>query len=201
MSHLSPETIIDILDGACDAPAHLAACERCQQQMAGVRAVMASVSGASVPEPSPLFWDHFSSRVRASVAAEAMPRRSWFGSWRFAVPMVAAAAVAALVVAVSVRRQATAPSLEHAAAVAQVSRVGQAAGAEGPGTADNITADAGDPSLALVVDLAQDIDVDPATVTGVDADDADRAVAHMSESELRALAELLKARMPPERVS
>ena len=60
------------------------------------------------PEPSPLFWDHFSARVRDAVAAEAVRRRSWFGDWNWTqlLTTVSAGAVAALLVAVALNSRA-----------------------------------------------------------------------------------------------
>ena len=61
-------------------------------------ALVARVTQAlDVPEPSPLFWEHFPDRVRAAVAAappEPVPARAW---WRR--PVTALALVASLVVA------------------------------------------------------------------------------------------------------
>lgn len=39
-------------------------------------------AAGDVPEPSPLFWNHFSARVRDAVAAEPIPRTWWMMYWR-----------------------------------------------------------------------------------------------------------------------
>ena len=82
MAHLAPEQFVDIADGVLaessgDVAPHLAACAACRQQLADVRAMMAEAVDVEVPEPSPLFWEQLSSRVRAAVAEEAPPRGAW----------------------------------------------------------------------------------------------------------------------------
>ena len=55
-------------------------------------------SADTVPEPSPLFWEHAARRVRAAVDAE-VPRRSvWVGRLAWVGGGLAAAAMAALLV-------------------------------------------------------------------------------------------------------
>ena len=58
----TPATHLDGCD-ACRARARPTARRRC-----------GACVGVDVPEPSPLFWDHFSARVRQAVAARAAPR-------------------------------------------------------------------------------------------------------------------------------
>ena len=49
-----------------------------------------------MPEPSPLFWDHLSSRVHDAVAAEGQPRAPWWRiDWSWSSVGLAGAAVAA----------------------------------------------------------------------------------------------------------
>src|SRR2546422_2820335 len=85
--HLAPEEMIDLAEGARAEAAvpHLQSCEACRQQIGALRATMSAVvdvPGANVPEPSPLFWDHLSRRVREAVAAEGTPG-SRFPGWRW----------------------------------------------------------------------------------------------------------------------
>ena len=71
--HLSPDHLIDLAEGTrpeSSAP-HLESCEACRRQLADMRAMMSAASEVAVPEPSPLFWDHLSERVRQAVALEA----------------------------------------------------------------------------------------------------------------------------------
>ena len=105
--HLNADELIDLAEGTrpeVSAP-HLASCERCRRQLDELRAVMSIVVGdsaADMPEPSPLFWDHLSDRVRSAVAAEDQPRHWWPGAapwWRRVLPL-SAVAVASLLIAV-----------------------------------------------------------------------------------------------------
>src|SRR5262245_17694670 len=93
--HLTHEELLELAEGTrleSSAP-HLAACGECRDELAGLRAMLSAATEADVPEPSPLFWDHFSARVRAAVAVEqagtekrAMP--DWL-SWKIALPVAA----------------------------------------------------------------------------------------------------------------
>ena len=79
MSHLKPEQFVDLAEGTLPETAvpHLAACDACRRELAGLRAMMAEASHVPAPEPSPLFWDHLSTRVRDAVAEETARPRSW----------------------------------------------------------------------------------------------------------------------------
>jgi hypothetical protein len=100
-THLTPEERIDALDGALD-PAralHAESCETCRAAVDDLRAAMARAADADVPEPSPLFWDHFSARVRQATAVDETSRQA--RNWR---PWLAtAAALAAVVLVVTMR--------------------------------------------------------------------------------------------------
>ena len=78
MRHLDPEALIDFAEGEREETAtrHLAECVRCRVQLEDMIAAMAAVRDVEVPEPSPLFWDHLSARVRERVASEARPEAS-----------------------------------------------------------------------------------------------------------------------------
>jgi len=84
MWHLSPEVLLDLAEGTQPdrAVSHLATCNRCQRRLAELReAVAAARMAHEVPEPSPLFWDHLSARVRDAVAADAAAPRPWTAGW------------------------------------------------------------------------------------------------------------------------
>jgi hypothetical protein len=188
MRHLSAEELIDLAEGArpeSSAP-HLASCDDCRRQLAGVRATLHAAAEADVPEPSPLFWDHFSARVHEAIAAEGTPRRvAWFGGWswsRLAMP-VSIGALAAIVIAAGLTvRFSHHPDLSTPEAVAE------AGAAAEPG----IVAD--DPSLDLVADLTAGLDWDTAGDGGLTTREgtADRAVAQLTEGERRELQRLLE---------
>jgi hypothetical protein len=71
MSHFSTEEFVDLLDDALPPTrrAHLAACLACRTEAEGLSRVMVrAAESRDVPEPSPLFWDHVSARIREHVA-------------------------------------------------------------------------------------------------------------------------------------
>jgi hypothetical protein len=102
-THLSSREFVDAVEGvlAADRRVHLESCDACRRDVDDLRRVLSDVERTSeVPEPSPLFWQHFSERVRHATSEEPVPapRGWWAGAWR---PLVAAAAgvvVLALVV-------------------------------------------------------------------------------------------------------
>jgi hypothetical protein len=79
MSHLTPEQFVDLAEGVAAETSlpHLASCDACRRQLASMRAMMSDVASVDASEPSPLFWDHLSTRVREAVAGERARPRSW----------------------------------------------------------------------------------------------------------------------------
>lgn len=200
MAHLSPEELLDLAEGAgpreADHP-HLAACDLCWRQLADLRSAMAAVSltaGRDVPEPSPLFWEHLSSRVRDQIANE--EPRAWSSRWPFTIKAIAwgrlgalsAVAAAAIVLAVMIgsrQPQSPAPSVGGRGSGAE--RIAAEPGAE------VAAALVDDPSFGVVSDLADDMDVDTAMAAGLASEgSADHAVLHMTNPELLELQRLLK---------
>jgi hypothetical protein len=185
--HLTPEQLVDIADGtsASEAEGHLAACAECRRQLADMRGVMAMVSDADVPEPSPLFWEHLSARVDAAVAAEPAPS-GWNWWARAALPFVLATAAAIAIAFVTTTRLiAPHPLPSPPGAIVFV--------ADPP---ELLSADVTDPSLALVADLTQDLGWEERRDAGLaPRGSAEHAVTHLSEPELRELKDLLKAEM------
>lgn len=200
MRHLSPEELVDLADGtrAEASVDHLAQCAECREQLADLRATMALAMTADVPEPSPLFWDHLSERVRASVAAEDMrPRPSsfflgfrWWSWQRMAVASAAVAGVVVVALGITMR---TGPGTgESAGAGQQPSSVTSAASPQDP--AATSTSDA---SLALLTDLAGELDWDSAADAGMTmgVGAADGAVHELNDAERAELQRLLREAM------
>lgn len=75
MKHLSREELVDSLDGVLTPPrqAHVESCSRCRAERDALASVMREMSRVDMPEPSPLFWDHLSARVRESLEHEPAP--------------------------------------------------------------------------------------------------------------------------------
>ena len=189
--HLTSEELVDIAEGTrseASAP-HLAGCDPCRRQLTDLRGMMSVARDVDVPEPSPLFWDHLSSRVSAAVAAEAgaqlMPSRdlsrTLFGSRTL---QVAVALAASLLIVALINGRPTAP------AVAEVPGVAVPADAL-PDQLGVATDD--DDSLTLVASLTDGQDLETVREAGLaPRGSAEQAVTHMSDGELRELRRLLK---------
>jgi hypothetical protein len=189
--HLTSEELIDLAEGtrAEAGVPHLRSCDACRHQIAALRKVMSAVSkapGADVPEPSPLFWEHLSQRVREAIAAEPAPvsrLTGWRagtalpGSWR-AWAMAGVAAAVALSIYVTSPRTSTPPSGARSDAASTA--------LEPFGASD-------DPSLALFADLAEQIDPGVIAETGWSshAGAVDEVVASLTDDERLELQRLL----------
>jgi hypothetical protein len=189
--HLQPDELVDLAEGArteSSAP-HLAACEVCRHQLAELKAMMSAAADVVVPEPSPLFWDHFSARVREAVAAAGVPRRSFWRWPRLAMPAaVAAMAGVILAVALNTRPVTTpAPTLPPTtvAPTALVAAVDLLSDPQSPGEDDM--------ALTLVAELSSDMDLEGAREAGLTGGgSAEHAVTHLDGGELRELRRLLQ---------
>lgn len=209
--HLKTEEFVDIAEGTraeASAP-HLAVCDPCRAQLHELRAMLSAARDVDVPEPSPLFWDHLSSRVSDAVAADARlePSRSFLGETfsvftallgarAFQASAVVAAALIVIVVsnsrlmapdppapAQAGSRYAAAAPPPPAASIAEASATTEVLG--------DATSD--DASLMLVASLTSSLDLDAASDAGLaPSGSAEHAVTHMSEGELRELGRLLK---------
>jgi len=111
MAHLKPARLVDLAEGveAEQSAPHLAECDTCRRALAELRAAMADLArpgSDDVQEPSPLFWDHLSARVRDAVAEDGKPgHASWRDRWlrpRLIAPVLVSA-LALVLVAVAVR--------------------------------------------------------------------------------------------------
>jgi hypothetical protein len=193
--HLNVDELIDLAEGTRpEASAfHLAGCGRCRARLGELRAMLSTVEGTTidVPEPSPLFWDHLSERVRAAVAADEVPRRSWLDrpAWGRRLMPLAAVAVASLLIALAVgfRGMGPAPAVHQSLA--------PAATVADSGAADTWTDPVSDDdeSLMLVVGLTEHLDLDAAGEAGLaPGGSAEHAVTHMSDDDLRELRRVLQ---------
>jgi hypothetical protein len=95
--HLSESELVDLVEGALESrrATHVESCAACREQAEALRAMLRDTASIEVPDPSPLFWEHFSARVREEIAAEPAAGRSAWGwlSVRGLVPVAAAVAV------------------------------------------------------------------------------------------------------------
>ena len=153
--------------------------------------MLARTVGADVPEPSPLFWDHFSARVRDEIANETPGRWGWTSGLRPWPVAAAAAVVVALLVAVSVFR---APSNQPAAGTDRQEVADARPPAVAPVDADADPDDVEvDEAWAVVRAVADDVVWDDVTDAGISArpGSADRAIQTLSAAERTELAALI----------
>jgi hypothetical protein len=75
--------------------AHLDACAPCRNTLGELREALDLAASVEMPEPSPLFWDHFSARVRSSVN-EVDANGGW-RAWILGAPLKVATAAAVVV--------------------------------------------------------------------------------------------------------
>ena len=66
MSHLTAAEFVDLLEGRLgpERARHADSCGACQAQIDGLRDALLRSADLRVPEPSPLFWEQFASRVQ-----------------------------------------------------------------------------------------------------------------------------------------
>lgn len=133
-THLSPDEFVDAVEGVLIAErrAHVDGCDACRREVEDLRRVMSDVDLTSeTPEPSPLFWDHLSQRVRQATGDQAVPARTswWTSAWR---PMVAAAAGLAVIALVLRSRPAPDVGLPDVPVAESAGLIGEAPLDEGP---------------------------------------------------------------------
>ena len=194
--HLKADELVDLAEGAraeSSAP-HLASCEECRRQLHEMRMMMTVAAEDEVPEPSPLFWDHLSARVREAVAGEGSPARPWLdvAAWRRMVMPAWAAAVASLILAVALGSRLVAPPPSPATSPAAVVRSSDAVDLWNDPVSDD------DESLTLVSSLSAGLDLEAAGEAGLAArGSAEHAVTHMDDAQLRELQRLLTQELRP----
>ena len=179
MTHLTPDQLVDALDGLLEPSrtTHLEACGPCRQQLADLAAVLRDTRQVDVPEPSPLYWQHLSARVRTAIDAEAAPAGGWphWLRWPVLAPIAALALIVMALAAAVPRHAAVTPDVAVDAAVGQ----------------------ALDDSFAMVADLVGDLDWDTARSAGltVGPGAADQAVLELTVAEQQELSRLLRAEL------
>ncbi len=184
--HLQPDELVDVAEGTRPESSvpHLASCEVCRLQLADLKATISAAADVEVPEPSPLFWDHLSARVRDAVAAEAVPRRAFWAWPRLALPL-GAVAIAGIALAIMLNTgRVTTPVIAPPAPQVAVAPVELLSDPQSGGD---------DTALTLVAQLSSDMDFDAAREAGLAArGSAEHAVTHLNGEELRELQRLLQ---------
>jgi hypothetical protein len=194
MSHLSASEFVDLAEGtlAPDRAAHAGRCEVCRAQAALVQDALRLTDDAVVPEPSPLFWDHLSARVREAI--DAPPARSAFGfGFRRLQPIVATLAIAVAVLSVVLINRDAGKTVEP--------RETPVASAPSTAEVDRLADPALDPNHAaawsVLTAAAADLRLEEARDAGMAVPSAavDRAVNGLTRAELSELGRLLQSEL------
>jgi hypothetical protein len=189
MTHLSEPEFADAAEDALDAArsAHLETCAACRDQAESVRAARRSATSVTIPEPSPLFWDHLSARIREDIAAEPQVRRIGRRPRLLAALGCAAAILVAVGISVRERPQQTISpqAVRNAAPVSPSSAPIVSPSTEAPAT---------DAAWALLRDAASDMQFDDAAEAGLNVRPGavDSAVLDLTPAERDALGRLLQ---------
>lgn len=175
MTHLTSDELIDAMEGllADDRRAHLVSCDECRRQLDELSATLHDAQQASVPEPSPLFWNNFSARVNESIDAAPSSRWPQWFRWQVLLPLGVAATVI-LTLMLTAPRPAVVEVIDDTAAI------------EAP-DADNWMA---------LADLVGELDIETASAAGVlEPGMAEQAVLQLTAEEQQELTRLLQAEL------
>lgn len=191
MSHLSPSELIDLLDGTLlpSREAHVRECARCRDEAALARLALQEARGVEVPEPSPLFWQHFASRVQQALRSDPPPAR-----WRVFMqrPAQVMAVAAMMVLAIGALWYALDRSARQDAAQQQAGVLREAARAAQETPLENGNGDAG---WDLVARGAESLEWEDVTSAGfsIRPGAAERAALELSDEQQAELRRLLEA--------
>jgi hypothetical protein len=185
MSHLTSDELIDAVEGvlAAERQAHLAACDACRRELTDLSGVLSEAKQVSMPEPSPLFWNHFSERVRVAIDANADTAGTWphWLRWQLLAPLGAVAfVILALLLAV--------PKQDASRVEAERIAVSASDALDAPDAPD---------SWVALASLVGDLDVEVASAAGVMVKPgvAEQAVLELTAEEQQELTRLLKAEL------
>ena len=182
MTHLTPDEVVDAVENtlAPERRRHLSSCERCRIETAALTSILSETQTVAAFEPSPLFWDHLSDRVRTAIAEageSSHHARRWF-DWPVLAPLAAlallvVALVASVPLSVKPGEQAAIPHLTITEAL------------EG---ADN------EDRWAMMFELMGEVDLDAVVDSGLlgRPGTAEGAIAHLSSIEREELVRLLR---------
>jgi hypothetical protein len=192
--HLSASELVDLAERtlASDRAAHVDTCPSCAAAGRDLRATLHGALSAreEVPEPSPLFWDHLSSRVQHAIVHDAPSPASWWAAGPRTLAPLATFALVVLVLTMMLPRhvqRSTSPvGGTPSAAIVDTDRPFDPA-------LDSTTADAWEMLTAAAADLEWDaaheagMAVHPAAI--------DRAVQQLAPDELTELGRLLQTEL------
>ena len=202
MSHLSRSEIVDLVEDtlAPGRAAHVDVCAACRDAVEATRATLRDAMAVDVPDPSPLFWEHFRARVREGV--ERAPR-GWTWGWidgRTFAP-VPAVLVAFLLVGLAISggvMRGRRPIVSEQSAPAVVASMPGLAAIDLQDQSSSAVLDAGDAEVwAVLTAAAADVRMEDAHAAGMHVYPAtiDRAVQRLSPAELNELGRLLQTEL------
>jgi hypothetical protein len=188
MRHLTPDELVDIME-AGDTPSafrsHLEICESCRAHRDALLAILADARMVALPEPSPLFWNRLSDRVRLEIEADPVEaRRSWsWLRWPVLVPLTGLAAIVLALASVITPRTVTIDSTVTSRVTSVESQV-----------VDENDIAAVEETWALVSDLVSPLEIEAARDAGFDTKlgAADGAILYLTVDEERELVRLLR---------
>jgi len=200
MSHLTDREHVDWLDGRLPAARlrHAEACARCRETAAELSAILEVTAADPAPEPSPLFWDHFSARVSAAIGEEPAPEPAgpaWLEWLRHPVSLWAGTAAVVVLMIATVVWRATLHAPSVPAAIQQASTVTPD---DDPGTSAAIEDDAdADEAWLVVRTAAAGLGWDDADAAGISArpGSAERVALELTADERAELARILESEM------
>lgn len=198
--HLSDEALLDLAEGGVSGREHLDACAMCRGRVRAVRETIGVLQEDHIPEPSPLFWEHFSERVTQAVdedpagahARWAMPRWTW-----------TLAAVAGAIVAVLVVMPLRTPRMETVTDESAATRPTQVTPRSNDSAADVGWALAEtDASWQMVEGVAADLDLETASDAGifVRPGSVEREVLMLSEQDRLEFTRVIQAELDRSRL-
>ena len=205
MSHLSDAELVDAAERSLTPArrAHLDSCDRCRAAADRLASLLREAAAVDVPEPSPLFWDHLSTRVHDAVAAEehSAARGEWTARWAPWMQIVAFCAIVAAFVSAAWVVRTSGGATQVAAVASKIDAHAVPAAASLPREAP----DADDPAWAVLSAAAADLSSEmtpglnndataPATFA-VRPAAVDTAVQQLSPEERRALEALLQSEL------
>lgn len=189
MSHLTPSEFVDLLEGqlAEHRARHADWCAVCRSQFDDLREALRRSADVPHREPSALFWDRFSNRVREEISEPVADSRSW-SDWLWLRPRAAFAAIAALLMVAAAVGWRVSP-LQRASDGATeplAINASDSGGVEGDSAADRAWDD--------VRAAAQNVGWEDAQEAGIAARPgaAERAILELSERERQQLISLLE---------
>lgn len=181
MTHLSAAEFVDAVEGRLSEAgrAHLHGCGRCAAQVTGLRDAIDAARAADIPEPSPLFWDHLSTRIADAIRGARPEPRAW---WRHPAWTIACSVVLVAAVLIGVRDGRLSPPDPAASPATRP--------AAAPSAVD-------DPAWSLLTDVVSTMEQEnpEAAPVTMRPSEVDRAVTDLSAAERRELRRLLEDEM------